>query len=192
MKTFYRIIYLILICLISIPWIFSSCGSENKTDVNEPTFWYIDPPNIFNTNNIERTQEEIPFRIIFPTYFPDNLKSYPSIIQGPMRNTVSRAEVVLTMQYKKKEEGTYLVFISEEGSPINVLPADGSRVTNLEFLGIQVLEEETQEVILPATGGQETPTSLHYFWNRDDIHYEVKIYEYASEVSRKIIESMIK
>jgi hypothetical protein len=192
MKTYFRIFYLFFICLIVIPWTFSSCNSENKTDSIEPTYWIIDPPNVFNTNNIKKAQEEIPFKIIFPTYFPDNLKPYPSIISGPIKDTVSRAEVALNMQYQKKEEGTYLVYISEEGSPINVIPADGSKVTNLVFLGVQVLEEETQDIILPATGGQEAVPSLHYYWNRDNIHYEVNIQEYASEVSRKIIESMIK
>jgi hypothetical protein len=191
MKTFFRIFCLIIMCIMYIPYI-SSCSNGSQTNLIEPQYWYIDPPDIFNTNSTEKAQEEIPFRIIVPTYFPDNLKPYPSLIRGPVKNIVSKDETVLKMQYQEKHGGTYQVFISEVGSPINAFPADDSKITNLVFYGVQVLEEEIQETILPASGGQETINGLKYYWNRNNMHFEVNIYDYSSEVSRMIVESMIK
>ena len=177
MYKFRRIIILLIIALLA-PTLFS-CGLINRS--YEET----------GSKIIETLQKEVPFTIVVPTYFPKDIKPYPGEVSGP--DTISPANSIefgLTYYGEGNDKFIRIMELNHESKP----EPSSSNSSFLSINGISVLEEDAE---LPIPSKSNTPTGttvikgILYDWNQKGINFQVYIFGYGKDESRKIIESMI-
>ena len=166
---------------------FLGCRCEN-----EGTFWFTDPPEVFHTNDVERAQKEIPFIIILPTYIPDDIPSYPYMIEGPVRGTYPEDEIGIIVSYIANYVDGPTVYIKELNRVVVVYPPPNSEAIYLDVGGIQILEHKTSILEVSHSSGSENVPGFSYTWNRDEISFDVGVYRFDRDDARRIIESMIR
>jgi hypothetical protein len=179
-KIFLLASILIIVC-ISLLVFLSGCGSVNE-------------PSGYDTQAIEELQEEIPFTIVVPTYFPDSVELYLANIGGPSIEANPYKSIAFTLTYREKGNNNF-IFIREENLEVIFVPSEPSS-TYLDFEGTQVLEEETSTWAQP-DDSDDSPSDTQliqgfsYSWCQDGVNFQVDIFGYERNECQKIVESMI-
>jgi hypothetical protein len=131
----------------------------------------------------QELQNSVPFKIVIPSYLPDDIKNHIPLIQGPWTDTPAPDITTIHITYQKGGEPVKMIIIDEENSFIeqDLGPEGTSFIVN----GTTIGEGPSQ------MGGSQILNGLIFAWNTSDIHYAVQIYGYQDAESRKIICSMI-
>ncbi len=166
-----------LLCAVLLMPLLLSCSFEGE-DIT-----------VFNTNDLESIQKEVPFTIILPAYLPEDIGLYTYMLQGPFN--VGEGVLLGTIEYQKQGSDEDII-IEEQNSSFNIYsyPAADSESTYLDINGIKILEEKDPEELYPPN----TPTKygFGYSWNKNGTDFSVTISGYDQDECRKIVESMIK
>lgn len=164
-------------------------GCSNTT--THESFWYVDEYNAFHTNDIEKAQNEIPFKIIIPEYLPDTIPPEPYMIAGPIKGVVPDDETEIMISFPTNSEGDYLVNISEMNRNYTTSLSSGVENSLIDIGGFEVLEFNSGYYLTSPEGDSRYVTAIEYEWNADNKHYSVRVSGYGKEEAVKIVESMI-
>ncbi len=169
----------------------NSNGEDGTTSKPQELYWEIDIYGDFNTYDLERAQQEIPFLMITPAYLPSNLSEYP-YIKGPLKGSCAENEVSVLITYQPKETGSKgLIQIIEENRII--IPPDV--IQHPECADMEI--GETQFVECPDSLPSQAPDGsgdylgFRFHWNQGNVSFDVGIYGYEQSEAVKIVESMI-
>lgn len=139
---------------------------------------------------IDRAQKDTPFRIVVPSYLPSNL--FPRYIAPPMKGADGGIESGLVLIYGAGGDDTEgLIEIHEWGYPVG--PPDPKLNTDYQSFLIQdteVVRTRHNKGFLTSDGPVNHPGYLFY-WNQNEVYFEVGIYHYDYAEAIKVIESMI-
>jgi len=150
-----------------------------------------DNPYGYDTDAISKLQKEVPFVIVVPSYFPQDIIPYPAEINGPSQIAFSNS-VGFGLVYRAKKGIKSYISIEEDGNEATYSPSKTTSVF-LDISGIQVLVEETIQ-LTPSKTNQDPQEIKGYFygWYNKEASIEVRIYGYDQGECRKVVESMIK
>ena len=175
----------------------SACNTTRPattSNIKTPSYyWYTGQSGIIQTNDAMRLQKEVPFKIIFPEYLPDNIiTNYPpALVLSPNPDPTIDTKVSIRYQslISPKE-----INIEEIASPYISAWAETEQntlkdYTPFNFAGVTIYEKKSS---ISASPDKEASTSvLIYSWIWKNINFMVDITGYDQAESRKIVESMI-
>jgi hypothetical protein len=168
-----------LICILFLFIFFLACNASNGHDISQ------------SNDIVKKLQEEVPFKIIVPTYFPGEIDPYPVSFSGPEKLPISENALTIGLTYKK-ERSIESIIIDEANYETIFTPSKPSSVY-LDFSGTKVLEEETQIAIPSKTpSNSQVLSGLFYGWCTEGVNYQVTILGRDKNESLKVIDSMIK
>jgi hypothetical protein len=190
----------IFILMLGICFILSllvACGKSSSE-----LYWHNNPNGIvhvsqdgqnyalpIDTNDLTRLQKVVPFTIMLPKYLPDGQNSYRfqmifdqlivepnlSIIYDNLKNTKE-------IKINERQLSDYdLLLVSYPEYLDNQAKLNGGIV--ITIAGIKIWEREDKTYVLPR---------FYYSWNQSKIEFFGDIYGYDTDITRKIIESVIK
>lgn len=170
----------------------TGCGSES-----ESLAWETDQQGLFYTQDVSKAEEEVGFRILTPTYLPDNLCGPPHIIgpvQGSLWMSDNDDEVGVELTYGAPDTVEGLLILNEwnfEFGPPDPNINEGYEVFRIDET--EVVEKEHIETIVGGGGpdGFIDHPGFLFWWNDGDIYYQAGIYHYERDEAVRIIESMI-
>jgi hypothetical protein len=166
---------ILVICLVGIfILIFSSGCGKGKNEAN------------FNSSSIDVLQKEVPFNIVVPKYFPQDVKTEPGVILGPGELSYIKGSTWIDFTYYQTG-GNIALTISQVNAFIN--DAQGESSIYFSINGVQILED-THSLRQPGT--TIMLNGFTYGWNQNGIHLTVCVYGYDKDECRKVIKSMIK
>ncbi len=178
------VIPLLLVSLV-IGVLIISCDSDDGSDL----WWEVDLYGDFNTYDMERAQEQIPFKIVLPNHLPSNLSDIPWI-KGPMKGECPEEDVTVLIHYNVRAEGDVgLVRIIEEGGNIQIYPASYPDAEIKKIEGIDVIQIEANLPQKPED--REMWRGYKFVWKQSVLFIEVGVYGYSQEESVNVIRSMI-
>jgi len=126
----------LMIIVMLVFMLFSSCDSKITEDYGNKY-----------TDVIDEIRNTVPFDIIIPRYFPEEIRSIrPNTTRYP-EGISSRKSYAIGIMYMVPENYHYILII-EENSLINVHPNEVLKYTYLEIAGIRVLEQENADYLL--------------------------------------------
>jgi hypothetical protein len=180
-KTMLLIVVSVLIaCLLG-------CSSGHKA-----LLWETDNERgMFYTYDLERAQEELPFTIILPTYLPDNMREYP-YLEGTLRHGVKadKPEVRVIFQEVEAWKGGGIEIYERNYTMLPPSTEDNPELFYIDIEGVQVLVDK-----LGLSQGSPENTNAtqgwEFWWDRQNIYFDVSIYQYDWDTATKMIESMI-
>ena len=145
---------------------------------------------MFYTYDLERAQKELPFIILLPSYLPDNMFEYP-YLEGTLKHGVKADKPEVRVTYQEVPWNGGAIEIYERN--YTLLPPrteDNPELYYIEIKGVQVLVDK---LALSQGGTENTPTtqSWEFWWDMQNIYFDVTIYQYDWDTGVKIIESMI-
>jgi hypothetical protein len=175
------ILFLSIVILIYI----IGCTQTQSDNVPEPLPWIEhNDIGLFETTDLARAQDEIPFDIIVPTYIPDERNSAPlPSIRGPLREFQSSGKIIVEILYIVDighEENSGLIKITEQDRPIE---SEDSKSKIVEIKGKRVVKWE---------GNFSLGPGFFFFFDDSGIYYVVEVYYFSYDEAIKIVESMIK
>jgi hypothetical protein len=188
MKTKLLLIVEVLLCIALAAC--SSYDSEQQQGSSKPyTVWFTNPSE-YHTNVLSVAQAETPFIIILPSYLPEDISHTPHL--GGRAKSEFDDTYPVTIIYKNQRTDNDLINIDEYNLNITTLPSS-KEISYLRYLDTQVLEQASSGVTFAGDGKTTIPTAFYeYSWNRNGLHYDVKVTDHDRDEARKIIESMIK
>jgi hypothetical protein len=150
-----------------------------------------DNPYGYDVNSISKLQKSVPFKIVVPTYFPNDIIPYPSEIWGPSQDPVSNS-LGFGLVFRSKTGDMNHISIHEDNEEAAFKPTESTSIY-LSISGIKVLQEETLQLVPSKTNKEPTELNGYFYgWYNQEASIEVRIYGYQEEECRKVIESMIK
>jgi len=151
--------------------------------------WSTDVYYQFHTRDAARAQDEVPFTIIFPTYLPANITTYPEIT-GPLKGKWKEDRLEVSVDYLAAGEFVNgIISIEEYNYPVNLGdPALNPGLSYLEIAGTKAIESTSSINIY---GGTYVLQGWIFGWDKDNIYFIVRIYGYDRDTTVKIIQSMI-
>ena len=143
----------------------------------------------FDTKDLARAQEEIPFAIVLPSYVPGNqgdpatqLPQITGTLRAYQRDNRVQIEVFYIAELGRDTFG--VVRIRAANYP--VVPGDPE--TNPDN---QYVEIAGKTMIKTEGNFQEGPGIIFYF-NQGGIYYEVGVYNFPSNDAFKVVESLVR
>lgn len=168
-----------------------SCNSSNDTE--NGIYWERLHDGKFITNDIERAQKEIPFKIICPTYLPNNLETPPRLV-GPLTGITPNNEVGIEITYQTEGPICDGLIRIEKRNVLIALPNIGDSICcdSFNISGNEVVQCTSIEQF-SSSDGEITCSRFDNYWRdvKKGITTTVIIYGYNGSESLKIIESMI-
>ncbi|MFC2122217.1 hypothetical protein ACFLRP_00860 [Bacteroidota bacterium] len=147
-----------------------------------PSIQWIEDGGLFYTTDIERAREEIPFSILLPNYFSDNVKyvSKPSI-RGPLKAFRTSGKVSILIEYLVDFglDEPSLILITETNHPIE--PANTDKMVEIKGKSVVLWD-----------GNFSLGPGFFFFFNDGSTHFVVELYYFSYDEAFKIVESMIK
>jgi hypothetical protein len=175
----FTLIIISLTGLLVLATLFLGCGPGTAVQ----STWFRDPNGHFNTNDVKLAQKEIPFTIVVPSYVPDILGTdYSFVITGPFENGYYKS-VEVRITYTKDDR---YIFIVEQNNYRVMGPIEELDPVYHDISGTRVLQE-----ISGMAGSSGITEGLGFYWNPDDLTFEVQIFNIPEEDGVKIVESMI-
>jgi len=162
-----------------------SCGHEHLA-------WETDNMRgMFYTYDLERAQSEMPFKIILPTYLPDNMREYP-YLEGTLKHGVSadEPEVRVIIQEVEAWKGGGIEIYERNYTMLPPSTEDNPELFYIDIEGIQVL---VHKLGLSQGSPEKTSTTQgwRFWWRQGSIYFEASVYQYDWGTATKMIESMI-
>lgn len=163
-------------------------SDSTTTNSTETLLWY-ETGSRFDTNDVSRAQEEIPFKIVLPTYLPDdqeNTNTHLPQITGTLKEYQSdnKTEIEIFYMIYLTNDIRGIVRINEANFPI--IPGDPNvdpRYSNIEIGG---------KLIVKTEGDFAEGPGVVFFFNQDGVYFVVGVYNFSYEESVRIIESIDK
>jgi hypothetical protein len=185
---------LLLVLLPAIILLCTGGCSQKPTDTTAEPLPWIEYGGQFNTRDLDRAQEEIPFPILLPTYIPDKRKDIPPpSIKGILKEFQIKDDVEVDILYTVDlglevfgEEVFGTIMITESNHHISL----GDTEVNPDLESIEI----RNKIVVKAEyiGKYERNTEFYYSFNHEDIYYIVVIGGLTNEEAFKVVESMIK
>ncbi|MFC2007556.1 hypothetical protein ACFLVB_03040 [Chloroflexota bacterium] len=183
--------YLVFALLVTI--FLYGCNSQINPDSGLPlispaattnkTLFWMEYEGLFYTLDLARAQKEIPFKIILPTYFPEDSRKKIPDIKGPLSQFQKDDKIEVEIKYHLYPGyKSGLIIISE---------------TNYEFaLGGLELNPELERIEIEGLSVVKTkddwsPNIAYYSFNSKNICYYIEAHYLPNEESNKMVESMI-
>jgi len=163
--------------IISVLFLFGTASCGRLGNVNADS----------NNPYLENLQKAVPYTIVVPTYFPDNISFTLVSIGGPDPGVHSKTSVAFSLTYKEKGENN-IITIDEENYESDPIPSDPLS-PRIDISGVKVVEEDTK---LPYPDSSHQLDGISYVWSHNGITFMVQIFGFQRDESRKVIESMIK
>jgi hypothetical protein len=183
MKKNCLIFCLSIVCLLLLAYL-SGCGVTTAPTSTVKAYWH-ESKGTFQTNDLKRAQNELPFTIIVPTNLPNGMDpNYPFDIYGPLKSTVVDPNTV-HIQYGDGEKQITI----EESNTISVpFPDSNAEPTFITISGISVLREKHKGY----WGSNISIPALRYRWNQANCLFSVDVWTYSETEGEAMVESMIK
>lgn len=170
---------------------FSACYSVNNNNPGADIYWYESESGSIQTNDIERLKTSLPFTVVLPLNFPDELKNdHPKCVLNPIQEN---KRIDLTIYYYSTNPRELEIRESYPSEPldINFLAASSPDYSPVKIKDLQILEQQGLDYVI--NSNQRVLVSCSdYFWQQDKINFMVKVLGFDQVEARKIIESMIK
>ena len=169
--------------LLSVMMLSIGCDTHTPPDRTLPWEEY---HGQFNTLDLARAQEEIPFPIVLPSYIPDKRQNPPPPnIRGPLGEFQYNDKVQIEVYYSVDFGGETYVTILIEESNYPVLPPDPKLNPGFEVMEIRGKEIITKE------GNFSPGPGVVFFFSQDQIYFVVHIYNLPTEEATKVVDSML-
>jgi hypothetical protein len=176
----YRKFGFIAAVILALSFIVSACGP------NAPQkYWRTDAAGIFYTNQLEKAQAELPFKLAQPSYLPKDINLPQLQIEGSLKSSAHLLKSDATIRYyptDPKQKETITLYENNYSVP------GSDPETRLNINGTTVVESRFYETVVGPPYGA---FSLIYEWKKDGVYYNLKAYQYLQDESMKIVESMI-
>ena len=156
--------------------------------------WFIGPPGIFRTNDIERAQREVQFPIILPSYLPPGIVQCPWI-RGPVAgewNAADLMDIGIKIEYYSSSNSDFLLIDEMNHHAAAEVGPYFPGFEELQVDGVPVVRYETYFV--QGDGSRVTTVDVAgYAWTQDGIPIKLFV---PLEMDRgevmKVIRSMIR
>lgn len=139
------------------------------------------------TQNVDEAQQNIPFKIVLPTYLPGNMKS-PPWISGPVGNN-SDGVYLVSLNYISAEpdvHSTAFITVQESNQPGNDSVKTGYSREVID--GVEVLWYSSP---VPDTDEALAISFCGFIWNQEGNGYYVVILGFPQGEALKVVTSMI-
>jgi hypothetical protein len=170
----------------------SKNANNNKTEspqssvTSNQTLYWIELQGRFNTKDLDRAQKEIPFKIILPSYLPNNQQNYnlPDI-EGPLSvSQDNNIEVYVRYVVDCGNNLQGLLKISE----INYELTLGNPESDPDLEAIKI----NNMTVIKTKDDWSSGMTYYYSFNSNDIYYIVVTHDIPVEETNKVVESIIK
>ena len=138
----------------------------------------------FDTNDIARAQQEIPFQIVLPTYLPDSMPVRPDI-NGPLKQYQSEGQVEVDILYLLHFSNGTIGTLRLSESNYSVTAPDPKLNP-----GFQQTQISGHSVIETDGNFAEGPGTILYF-TFDRLWFVVEAYKLPQGGAQKIVQSML-
>jgi hypothetical protein len=157
-------------------------GCKLKTNVN--TVWR-ESGGFFETNDLPHTQKVIPFKIILPTYLPDNMENkQPFYISGPS-DKKETDQISLDIEYGEEPKK---IALEESNFLIGQVSDAAHNPSFVDINGIQVLEEKYNSF----SSTPDNPIIVSSFtWYQGNFTLRLEAYTYSEDEAIKVVKSII-
>ncbi len=155
----------------------SPSSTSSVTNFPEPVypFWHVNPAGTyFQTNDLNRAQQEVSFRIVVPSYLPESVGDRPSNVRGFIKGSeVIDADLMIFYT-----SGTQIIGISEylNRKSMTFILGDSSEYYEYKTRIIQFHLDSN---------------SITYAWDNGDISIMVEFQGFTQPETKRVIESMI-
>ena len=178
-----RIVFLIIILILSVIFM-SACGGPGAyMNRSNGKVWIVDDSGGVQTNDLVRLQNATPFKIVIPNYLPAEVLNAPVMYLKAV-GTYSKNDVDIQFAYWNSPEG---ITIEEVNDPIQLLPSTANGGSYIQIKGISVLQMTLQEV-----DDNTTVNVYEYQWYQNGVSFIVDGWACEQEESKMVAESMIK
>jgi hypothetical protein len=137
---------------------------------------------------VANAQQNVPFKIMIPTYLPPDMKSHSLSISPPDKGRFSEDSTLIGIRFFQQGSPVSIIIYEENAFATAAYGGIPLEDPYLYINGIQVLEQKGTSFV-PDYG--RTVESTNYDWNQDDITITMRITGIDNEECRKIVESMI-
>lgn len=180
MKSEIRIMFSLLFWITVLPLI--GCSGMPTTSL----YWGTNNGQFF-TSDLNRAQQEIPFKIVVPEYFSgeNKVELYPAIT-GPLRETQveDKAEIEIRYTLEPGEDDSALVRMFEANSEISL----GDTESNPHLEVIQVLN---MQVLMREQGDFGLGQGIYFSFHSEELFFIVELYNMPYDEAIKLVESII-
>ena len=166
-------------CLLALSFLVSACGP------NAPQkYWRTDAAGIFYTNQLDKAQAELPFKISQPSYVPKDINLPQLQLEGALKSSTHQLKSDVTLRYypEGKQKETITLYENNYSDP------GPDPQTRLNINGTTVVESRFYETVVGPPYGV---FSLIFEWKKDGVYYNLKAYQYIQDEAIKIVQSMI-
>lgn len=172
-----------LVIFLAITTLCSSAGcSQTQSNNSAKLLPWIEYNGAFMTTNFTRAQDEIPFRIILPTYIAEDYQEIPLPgIKGPLKRFQKKGEVEIEIDYIITYSSDNYGFVTITESERAIIPGNSENATEING----------KRVVL-WSGNYSLGPGYFFFFEGSDIYFIVETNRISYEESIKIVESMIK
>lgn len=172
-----KVVFLLILLLLT-----AYCFGCNASPIVK-TYWTQNPDGTFHTNDVNRLQQKIPFKIIVPTFLPEGLSSGLLSIYGPSPVTsgsgIKGIELQISYQQTRKR-----LFITEDNLGEVLNPNPDLNPKYYDIRGINILRQKPRY-------SNDLGQSIWFDWTLNGISYGIKVYSISEDDGLKIVESII-
>jgi hypothetical protein len=190
-KAYYGLCFLAIIAVIFLDgchYSKSTINIGNNNTSSLPTNWkntpWIEIDNRFDTSDLARAQEQIPFPIILPNYHSDSKQkiSLP-YIEGPLKQFQEDNNVEIIIRFGIISTPNVAVMISESNNNTSSLgePELDPELEKIEIEGMSVLK----------TRDNWSMSDVYYSFNSKNIYYNLEAHFIPNEECREIVQSIV-
>jgi hypothetical protein len=143
-----------------------------------------------NNNKIEQMQKDVPFKIIVPSYLPDEFKILPIMLS---KHTDDELGIVVDIDYyvpKSPKEFSIEEYLLPEFSNPDLLPQFLHDYTIIDINGTQIFERKSMDE-KEWNRNTYTDYSYDYIWISNKIYVMTSFFKFDQDESERIVESMI-
>jgi Domain of unknown function (DUF4367) len=175
----YRKLGFIVSLVLLLSFMVSACGSNTP----QP-YWRTDATGYFYTNELDKAQAELPFKIAQPSYLPKDINLPQLQLEGSQKSITHELKSDVTLRYYPA--GTQKETITLYENNYSVPGPDPQARLNIN--GTTVVETRFYDTMIGPPYGV---LSLIFEWTKDGVYYNLKSYQYVQDEALKIVESMI-
>ncbi|GEM_PF-5287248 len=176
----------VLLALIAVIVLSTACsGQPAASPTAEPLPWGVFAGQ-YSTRDVVRAQQEVPFRIVLPTFIPrSNAPPLPGIT-GPLRayQEAGRAYVEIIYLVDVGGSTSGVVWIQEYNYPVR--PADPKQDSRYQYVDVG------GRTLIKTEGNLQLGPGVIFYFNHDNVYYEVEVSNFSYEEAVKVVESMVK
>ena len=158
-----------------------------KSNISTTAPYWATMNGTFFTKDFDRAQEEIPFKIIVPNYFPSvETNTLLPDIRGPLRKTQLNGDVEIEIRYtlEPESENSGLIRMFETNKKLEFIDNDTNpNSVIITILNKKVLKKEQEDFGLGR--------GFWFGFSVNGISYIVEVYNIPFIEATKIVESII-